>query len=569
MKEGDGLPSWILLQSTGATGDGTFTLLEQALPFDAELGEQGATIHNRLGPRITDVDGDGTPDVLLPIGNVFTIFRSVGSQQDLLPASTMGSTRTIRRIRGMCRRSSSTTGPSIDKAITDGPAALPAAEDGYDYLSKGWFAPSCAYPLRCVVGPRRVVSEYSRNNGADKLRRSRVQYRGGRYDRRGRGFLGFQAKITTDLDTGSGNIELYGDASEVDVGTVKTYPEAGQLREAIRWTPNPRPQDPDRIELSFTTIQRELRSTNGGATYFLMPTEVAQARKQGKFSPGGAQTLHPWLQLSAKASSTNVGGSTVSTTDYDDYGNVLAAVTTTAEVDLTTTISDVKYNNHPDSWLIGQLANRTECSTAANLKQCRTVTRTYDDTTGLLEDEIVDAEGDATMHLAITYGRDAFGNITSTTADDKLGNHRASWTTYEPSGVFPDKHGNAVGHVVVPAFDSERIGAVGGERAPAAGRAGAADRGCGPRTRSSTIALMPSSVRRTAVRSTPLGDVLDHGLGRHRGRTMPACAAARRVRSVSTQRVEPEVLAVAGARPTGLEVDDHLAALVARPAGRS
>jgi hypothetical protein len=72
----------------------------------------------------------------------------------------------------------------------------------------------------------------------------------------------------------------------------------------------------------------------------------------------------------------------------------------------------------------------------------------------LLEDEIVEAEGDATMHLAITYGRDAFGNITSTTADDKLGNHRASWTTYEPSGVFPDKHGNAVGHVVVPAFDA-------------------------------------------------------------------------------------------------------------------
>jgi RHS repeat-associated protein len=450
MIEGDGLPSWILLQSTGATGEGTFTVVEQVLPFDAELGEQGATLSNRLGPRITDVDGDGAPDVLLPIGKTFTIFRSVGSQQDLLLSVHDGLNAHDPGEPGDVPTLLLNYGTLVDKAITDGPSASPAAEEGYDYLSRGWFAPSCAYPLHCVVGPRRVVSEYERNNGADRPRRSRVQYRGGRYDRRGRGFLGFQAKITTDLDTGAGSIDVYGDTAEVDVGTVRTYPEAGQLREAIGWTPNPRPQDPDRVELSFSTYKRELRATNGGATYFLMPTEVAQARKQGQLG----QPLHQWLQLSAKASSVNVGGSTVSTTDYDDYGNVLAAVTTAAEVDLTTTIADVKFDNHPDSWLIGQLAHRTECSTAANLKQCRTVARTYDGTTGLLKDETVDAEGDATMHLTLTYGRDAFGNITSTTAEDKLGNHRASWTTYEPSGVFPDKHGNAVGHVVVPGFDA-------------------------------------------------------------------------------------------------------------------
>jgi RHS repeat-associated protein len=233
------------------------------------------------------------------------------------------------------------------------------------------------------------------------------------------------------------------------VGKAKTYPEAGQLREEIRWTPNPRPQDPTRVELSFARFKRELRATNGGATYFMMPTEVSQARKQGQVD----QPLHQWLQLFAKATSSNVSGSTVSTTEYDDYGNVLAAVTTAAEVDLTTTISDVKFNNDPATWLIGQLAHRTECSTAANLKQCRTISRTYYDT-GLLQSETVDSEGDATMSLALTYGRDVFGNITSTTADDKLGNHRATSTTYEPSGVFPNKHVNAVGHEVVPAYDA-------------------------------------------------------------------------------------------------------------------
>jgi RHS repeat-associated protein len=185
-----------------------------------------------------------------------------------------------------------------------------------------------------------------------------------------------------------------------------------------------------------------------------MPIDVAQARKQGQFDPAGPQSLHSWLQLSAKASAWNVSGSDVTTTDYDDFGNVLASVTTADDVDLTSTISNVKFNNLPGSWLIGQLATRTECSAAGNVKQCRTITRTYDDKTGLLKDEIVDAEGDTTMHLAITYGRDAFGNVTSTTADDLLGNHRASSTTYEPSGVFPSQQVNAVGHVVVPAFDA-------------------------------------------------------------------------------------------------------------------
>jgi RHS repeat-associated protein len=443
--EEDGLVSWLILRATGKAGEGTFELVKVKIPFEAELSQQGVTISNRLGPRVTDVDGDGSPDIVLPIGNHFTIFRATGTQQDLLASVHDGLNAHDPQDPENVPTVAFTYGSLVDSGTAD---------DDSDYLSKGWFAPDCAYPLRCVVGSRRVVREVEVNNGADKARRSRIQYRGGRFDRRGRGFLGFHSKITTDLDTGSGSIAIYGDAAEVDVGSVKTYPEAGELREEIRWTPNPRPQDPRRVELSFATIKRQLRATNGVATYFLMPTDVAQAREQGQFDPAGPQSLHAWLQLSAKGSSASVSGSDVTTTAYDDFGNVLASVTTADGVDLTTTISDVKFNNLAGSWLIGQLATRTECSAAASVKQCRTITRTYYDTTGLLKDEIVDAEGDATMHLTITYGRDAFGNVTTTTADDLLGNHRASSTTYEPSGVFPSQHMNAVGHVVVPAFDA-------------------------------------------------------------------------------------------------------------------
>ncbi|MEP7126921.1 MAG: FG-GAP-like repeat-containing protein, partial [Byssovorax sp.] len=187
LTEEDGLPSWVILRSTGKTREGTFELVRTKIPFEAELSQQGATISNRLGPRITDVDGDGTPDVVLPIGNVFTIFRSTGTHQDLLASVHDGLNAHDPQDPENVPTVAVTYGNLVDNALTAGASA----DDSYDYISKGWFAPDCAYPLRCVVGPRVVVNEVDVNNGADKLRRSHIQYRGGRYDRRGRGFLGF------------------------------------------------------------------------------------------------------------------------------------------------------------------------------------------------------------------------------------------------------------------------------------------------------------------------------------------------------------------------------------------
>jgi hypothetical protein len=70
----------------------------------------------------------------------------------------------------------------------------------------------------------------------------------------------------------------------------------------------------------------------------------------------------------------------------------------------------VKFNNDPATWLIGQLANRTECSTAANLKQCRTIARTYYGT-GLLESETVESEGDATGEREAASARPYFESL--------------------------------------------------------------------------------------------------------------------------------------------------------------
>ncbi len=445
--DGDGFTSWLLLQSTGT---GVFALEATSIPFAEELGQQGATLANRLGPRITDVDGDGAPDVVLPFGQAFTLFRSTSARQDLLLSIHDGLNAHDPMDVDNVQSLTIDYGSLIDDALTKGSSA--GADGEHDYVPKGWFAPSCAYPLRCVVGPRAVVTGYTRNNGADGLRRARVQYRGGRYDRLGGGFLGFEAVITTDLDTLGGTLDLHGDALPAKIGDATTFPGASQLRRQVRWTPNPQPSDPDRVELWFTTIERELRPTSGGATYFQMPVTVSRSRRQGSFKPGGAQSFFKWLQLSAEADSTLVAGATVATTKYDDFGNVLASITSAPEVDLISTLSEVAVDNHVDTWLLGQITHQKECSSAAGLTQCRTVTRGYDPGTGLLSGETIDG-GDATMRLAIGYVRDAFGNVITMTADDGLNPARTVHTLYDASGTFPASIENALGHVVTLAFD--------------------------------------------------------------------------------------------------------------------
>jgi RHS repeat-associated protein len=447
--EGDGGAGWNVLESKG---NGTFIVNGSGLPLEAELTQQGTTIANRLGPRITDIDGDGSPDVLLPIGQTFTLFRSNHTHRDLLFSIHDGLNAHDPLDTDNVANLTITYGTLIDTAMTKGAPVAKGTDQGEDYLSRGWFAPDCAYPLRCVVGPRPVVTGYTRNNGADGLRSSRVQYRGGRYDRLGRGFLGFEAMITTDLDTLGGTLDLYGDTLPAKAGEATIFPAAGQLQRQVRWTPNPQPDDPGRVELSFTSIARELRPTSGGATYFQMPVAVARSRRQGSFKPGGAQSLLAWLQLSAEADSINVEGATVTTTAFDDFGNVLASLTAAPEVDLTSSLSEVKVTNDVAAWLLGQVTHRKECSSAAGVTQCRTVTRSYNPATGLLAIETHDGD-DASMHLALTFTRDAFGNVTTMTADDGIEPPRTVHTPYDPSGTFPASIENALGHVVTLGFD--------------------------------------------------------------------------------------------------------------------
>src|SRR5262245_13448249 len=237
------LPAWAVLQATGALGLPAFTLADPHLPFEAAVGN-AITLADPHGPRIGDVNGDGAQDVILPLGGVFHVFENLAPDQDLLVAVSDGMNAHDPTDPGFVPNVSISYGH-----LTNG------ADESALYLSHAGAANDCAYPRACAVGPRRVVSAYATNNGADSLRHFGVRYRDGRYHRLGRGFLGFGERIVTDLDTGGGTADFYDNTAFV--AGLNVFPFAGQVVHAWRWQPGLSSQPkPDQIELSLTDVTR-------------------------------------------------------------------------------------------------------------------------------------------------------------------------------------------------------------------------------------------------------------------------------------------------------------------------
>ncbi|KYF61036.1 type IV secretion protein Rhs [Sorangium cellulosum] len=441
------LPSWAVLEATGARDGPTFALVDPEIPFEAAVGD-AVTLAEPQGPRVGDVNGDGAQDVVLPIGGVFTIFQNLAADQDLLVAVSDGMNAHEPTDAGFVPNVSVSYGHLIDASITNDTAAESPERESMLYLSRDDAANECAYPRRCAVGPRRVVRAYAINNGADRPRRFEVRYRDGRYHRHGRGFLGFGERVLVDLDTRAGTAERY-DNVTYD-GELEAFPFAGQVEQERRWAPGlPDQPRPDRIELSFLDVKRTLVPTSDGASYFTLPTERRIRRAQGVYPPerGAAPTVEAYVDGVERGG----GGATVlrdslaKVTEFDAFGNVRAEEVSTGGVDLTLDVERT-YKNDTERWVLGQLQTEKECSAAAGLSQCRTLTRT---TTvhGEIDTESIDSdEGIPDTKLDVVVTRDAFGNVTGVTADDAFGHHRSWSTTYDPEGMYPETHVDAAGH---------------------------------------------------------------------------------------------------------------------------
>lgn len=450
----DVLPSWAVLLATGDRAGPPFKIVDPGVPFEAKLGD-AITLADPHGPRTGDLNGDGAQDVILPLGGVFNVFQNLSADQDLLVAVSDGMNAHEPTEPGFVPNVSISYGHLTDAPVTSGGAEEDPDRRSALYVARSGAADDCGYPRRCVVGPRRVVSAYALNNGADRARRFEVGYRDGRYHRLGRGFLGFGERIVMDLDTGAVTIDVYDHVTFDD--ELQVFPFAGSVQRTWRGAPGLASQPrPEQIELSFSDVTRTLVPTNDGATYFTLPTERRVRRAQGVYPlPSGATpSVEAYVREIGRGGdgATLLRDSVSSVTDFDTFGNVRAEEVSTEGVDLTREVTRT-FKNDTERWVLGQLETQTECSAAAGMSQCRTLKRT-NTIHGEVETESTESDdGLPDTKLKLTYARDDFGNITGVTAEDAFGHKRTSTTDFDEEGMFPEKYVNAAGHTTLVEFD--------------------------------------------------------------------------------------------------------------------
>ncbi|WP_437962692.1 RHS repeat-associated core domain-containing protein (plasmid) [Sorangium sp. So ce119] len=450
----DALPSWAVLLATGDREGPPFALVDPRVPFEASLGD-AITLADPRGPRTGDINGDGAQDVILTLGGLFTIFQSLSADQDLLVAISDGMNAHEPTEPGFVPDVSISYGHLTDAAAAAGDSAEDPARESPLNLARSGAVDDCGHPRRCVVGPRRVVSAYALNNGADRQRRFEVSYRDGRYHRLGRGFLGFGERIVTDLDTGAATMDVYDHVTYDD--ELQVFPFAGRVLRTWHWAPGlPTQPRPEQIELSFVDVKRTLVPTNDGATYFTLPTERRVRRAQGIYPPPRGEP--PAIETYVRQVEGGGGGATLlrdsvsKVTEFDELGNVRAEEVSTSGVDLTFNVTRT-FKNDTERWVLSQLETQKECSAAAGISQCRTLTRT---TTihGEVDTESTESDdGLPDTKLKLTYTRDDFGNITGVTAEDAFDHRRTSSTDLDDEGMFPESYVNAAGHTTIVEYD--------------------------------------------------------------------------------------------------------------------
>src|SRR6185436_15689907 len=158
----------------------------------------------------------------------------------------------------------------------------------------------CGYPQTCVTGSKAVVKQYLLNDAANLQRPFKVEYRDGRSDRLGEGWLGFGMRIIRDLDkvsTGdrdvrdtAGVAELYDNSTYS--AALKLHPFAGQVYQTWNWVPgSPTQPQPDQLELGYTTHQLDWFLSFAGTAFFTLPTVTRTVQAEATWSPSAAQTL--------------------------------------------------------------------------------------------------------------------------------------------------------------------------------------------------------------------------------------------------------------------------------------
>jgi|GEM_PF-2700140 RHS repeat-associated protein len=432
---GDGLPDVLIANNSQASSGagpiaayfsrGAQGVQGSALNDDAgqpiqQGGADPATPEAPWGVETLDIDGDGLTDVYAN-GNVF---RHKGKRADMLVAIH--------------------DGLSKDTAIAYEPIAPPAMG------LPGVYTPgtTCLYPQECIKSGIWVVSKYSvsaewgpagkpqgqaGSSMGPAVDEFTFQYTDGRSDARGRGWLGFAQKTMTESDTNATTVTTF-DNTGTDTGF--GYALARHPQSVVTTAPI----SGSAYRVSRSDTQYQLTPTLGGRGVVVRPLLVSSIQLENLGTP----------------SSPSSGGSTLSNTktafQYDAFGNLLQRSTTWSNGDQTTQSSRYDQNQANGKWLLSLLRSHVDSSQIGWQAIGRYRELDTDPATGLVRSESIQRSDGATVALAVSYDRNAFGQVihSRSSAVDPLTSAplvRENWTTYDAfDGIFPSSETNALGH---------------------------------------------------------------------------------------------------------------------------
>lgn len=262
------------------------------------------------------------------------------------------------------------------------------------------------YPEQDFQGPLYVVWSYATSNGIGTASFS-YRYAGAKVNLHGRGFRGFEQTTVTDDLTGIKTTIFY----ERDYRCISTKIRRTEQRQSSG------------LLISEVDNTIEIQDHGFGVNFSFVSESIAK--------------------------SYELDGSLVSavttTTDYDDYGNVLILDVDYGEGLTEKTVHT--YQDDLDSWLLGRLTGTTVTKAAVgHPSQTRTSAFTYDPQSGLMTSEIIEPDH-PTLRLVKAYQHDAFGNIvTSTTSGPGIAS-RTHTTSMSLRGRYVLGSTNALGHV--------------------------------------------------------------------------------------------------------------------------
>ncbi|MDR3401427.1 MAG: FG-GAP-like repeat-containing protein [Chthoniobacter sp.] len=282
-----------------------------------------------------------------------------------------------------------------------------------------------AYPTQAFDGPLYVVSRTDASNGLGTCTppsmtscySTTYAYGGAKKDLSGRGFLGFQMRVETDLQTGIVTTRNY----------LTAFPYTGLLASETKVTTAASSGCTSGVTLSSTTNTPGAVNLGGTRNFvYTSQTVVAQKDCNGASLP----TVTTANQYDCQS------------TPSACYGELDVETVTRSDGSSKTTTK--AYGNDTTDWCLDRPTSSVVNSIVGSSNMTRTTT--YQWTSCLLRQQAVEPSS-STLRIIENYTPDAFGNITGTTVTGSNFTSRSTSATYDSQGKFQATATDELGHV--------------------------------------------------------------------------------------------------------------------------